>query len=289
MTATTAVGRTPHAPTTPMLPHPAIIARTQHEAPGIITFALELRDPARRAAYRFQPGQFNMLYLPAIGEVPISISSDPGRPETLLHTIRVAGNVTMAMARLSPGEVIGLRGPYGSAWPVERARGSDLIIVGGGIGLAPLRPAIHHLIRHRADYGRVTILIGGRTPSDLLYPEDYETWRRCDIEVVPTVDRADESWRGRVGVVPVLFYSLRPDPKRTTVFTCGPEIMMRFVIYEALARRIPRDRIYLSLERNMKCALGLCGRCQFGPIFLCKDGPVLSYDRIEPFFGAEEF
>ena len=273
----------------PMLPQTAIIEGIQHEGPDIATYTLTFTDTDVRDRYRFFPGQFNMLYLPGIGEVAISISSDPSEPGTLLHTIREAGNVTSAIARLKKGNVIGMRGPYGSAWPVERSEDYDLIIVGGGIGLAPLRPAIYHVIRHREKYGQVTILTGARSPNDLLYPDEYDAWREHDIEVVVTVDRADKSWRGHVGVVPMMFYSLRPDPQRTIIFTCGPEIMMRFVVYEALARRIPKERIYVSLERNMKCAIGFCGHCQFGPQFLCKDGPILSYSQIEPFFGVEEF
>lgn len=273
----------------PMVPQPAAITHVQPEAHGVKTYTLEFKDPAVREAYRFRPGQFNMLYLPGIGESAISVSSDPEEPAVLRHTIRVAGNVTQAISRMEAGSVIGVRGPYGNPWPVDRAVGNDLIIVAGGIGLAPLRPAIYHVLRHRADYGKVTILIGARVPADLLYPQEYDVWRGHDIEVAVTVDRAEETWKGRVGVVPILFYALRPDPKRTTVFTCGPEIMMHFVVYEALARRVPKDRIYLSLERNMKCAVAFCGRCQYGPTFLCKDGPVLSYDRIEPFFTVEEF
>jgi NAD(P)H-flavin reductase len=272
-----------------MLPHPAVIEKIQQEAPGVATYTMSFSETTVGQGYRFLPGQFNMLYLPGIGEVAISISSDPDQTETLRHTIREAGNVTKAIARLKKGAIIGLRGPYGTSWPVEDAEGRDLIIVGGGIGLAPLRPAIYHVIRHRHKYGKVTILSGARSPADLLYPEESETWRAHDIEVIVTVDRASTSWRGNVGVVPMMFYSLRPDPRRTTVFTCGPEIMMRFVIYEALARRIQKDHIFVSLERNMKCAVGFCGHCQFGPVFICKEGPVFSYDRIEPFFGVEEF
>ncbi|MDR7544857.1 MAG: FAD/NAD(P)-binding protein [Armatimonadota bacterium] len=289
MSAVQVTATGPPAAVHPMVPWPAIITQIQPEAAGIATYTLEFRDPAVREAYRFRPGQFNMLYVPGIGESAISISSDPAEPSSLRHTIRLAGNVTQAIGRLTAGDWIGVRGPYGSQWPMDRALGRDLIIVGGGIGMAPLRPAIYYLIRHRAQYGRVTILIGARTPADLLYPQEYDVWRGHDMDVVVTVDRADETWKGRVGVVPILFYSLRPDPRRTTVFTCGPEIMMRFVIYEALARRIPKDAIFLSLERNMKCAVAFCGRCQYGPVFLCKDGPVLSYDRLEPFFGVEEY
>ncbi|MDR7418638.1 MAG: FAD/NAD(P)-binding protein [Armatimonadota bacterium] len=283
--------RTQHAPAAghPLVPHPAVITAIEPEARGISTYVLEFKDPALRAAFRFEPGQFNMLHLPAIGEVPISISSDPAEPQRLGHTIRVVGNVTQAIARLGVGATIGMRGPYGNPWPMDRVKGRDVLIVAGGIGLAPLRPAIYHLARHRGDYGRIQVLIGARVPDDLLYPREYDAWRTHEIEVVETVDRADEGWKGRVGVVPILFYALRPDPKRTVVFTCGPEIMMRFVIYESLARRVPKDRIFLSIERNMKCAIAFCGRCQYGPIFLCKDGPVLSFDRIEPFFSVEEY
>lgn len=275
--------------TDPMVPVTAVITYIHHEAPDIATYTLSFTDTVVRERYRFLPGQFNMLYLPGIGEAAISISSDPGEPDTLLHTIREAGNVTGAIARLRKGDTIAVRGPYGSDWPVEKAEGKDLIIVGGGIGLAPLRPAIYHAIRHREKYGKVIILSGARSPSDLLFPEEYDEWRQHNIEVIVTVDRADDTWHGNVGVVPMMFYKMRPNPRNTVVFTCGPEIMMRFVIYEALARRIPKDRVYVSLERNMKCAVGFCGHCQFGPMFLCKDGPVLSYDQVEPFFGVEEF
>ncbi|MDR7422280.1 MAG: FAD/NAD(P)-binding protein [Armatimonadota bacterium] len=284
----TAVGPVPPAPH-PLQPHAARLVTVTPEAPGIATYVFELADPALRARYAFAPGQFNMLFLPGIGECAISLSSDASEPGRLAHTVRAVGSVTRAIARLRPGDTIGLRGPYGSPWPVDRLRGRDLILVAGGIGLAPLRPVVYHLIRHRPAFGRVQLLIGARVPADLLFVSEYQAWRAAEIEVIETVDRADETWTGRVGVVPVLFYQLRPDPRRTAVLTCGPEIMMRFVVYEALARRIPRDAIYLSLERNMKCAVAVCGRCQYGPFFLCKDGPVLSYDRVEPFFSVEEY
>jgi NAD(P)H-flavin reductase len=290
-TATTVQELTPAAnrPADQMTPHTAVVKGIQYDTRDVATYHLAFTDPAVAAGYRFLPGQFNMLHLPGLGEVAISISSDPDHPETLLHTIREAGNVTKAIARLKKGDLIGVRGPYGSAWPVEKAAGHDLILVSGGLGLPPLRPVIYHVARHRQQYGQVIILVGARSPDDLLFPDEYDAWREKDIEVIVTVDRADDSWHGHVGVVPMMFYKLRPDPRRTVVFSCGPEIMMRFVIYEALARRVPKERIYLSLERNMKCAIGFCGHCQFGPFFLCKEGPVLSFDRIEPYFGVEEF
>jgi len=273
----------------PMLPHPARITAIKEEAYAVTTYTLVFEDEAVRKSYRFRAGQFNMLYLPGIGECAVSLSSDPGDPDKLAHTIRYAGNVTRAISRLKVGDTIGLRGPYGSAWPMDRLRGDDLCIVTGGIGLAPLRPVIYSVIRNRADYGRVIMLYGARTPADMLYTDEFDAWQAHDIQVYTTVDRADPSWKGHVGVVPILFYNVRLDPRKTTVLTCGPEIMMRFVIYEALARRIPKERIYISMERNMKCAVGFCGHCQFGPIFICKEGPVLSYAQVEPFFGLEDF
>ncbi len=272
-----------------MLPYTAKVVEVKEEAYAIATYNVVFDDEEIRQNYRFRAGQFNMLYLPGIGEVPISISSDPASPEVLGHTIRYAGNVTRAISRLKVGDAVGMRGPYGSAWPFLRVEGQDICIVTGGIGLAPLRPIIYSIMHNRDKFGRVILLYGARTPADMLYTNEFDAWQDNNIQVRTTVDRANEEWRGHVGVVPMLFYHLRLDPKNTTVLTCGPEIMIRFVIYEALARRIPKERIYVSMERNMKCAVGSCGHCQFGPAFICKDGPVLSYAQIEPFFGVEDF
>lgn len=272
-----------------MTAYEARVTDIKEEAYAIVTYSLAFEEREIRDHYRFRPGQFNMIYLPGIGEVPISLSSDPDDPVNLGHTIRYAGNVTRAISRLRPGDVVGLRGPYGTVWPMERIRGDDVCIVTGGIGLAPLRPVIYDILRRREDFGRVFLLYGARTPDDMLYTDEFASWEENDIQVYQTVDRADESWKGHVGVVPMLFYRLRLDPKKTTVLTCGPEIMIHFVIYEALARRIPKERIYVSMERNMKCGVGFCGHCQFGPTFVCKEGPVFSYAAIEPFFGVEDF
>jgi NAD(P)H-flavin reductase len=273
----------------PMLPFPAVIEEIKPEASGVATFSLAFTDPAQASAFRFQPGQFNMIYHPGFGEVAISISSDPRLPQVVGHTVRYAGSVTRALGSLKVGDMVGLRGPYGSAWPLEKALGKSLVIVTGGIGLAPLRPALFSILHRREDFGRVVLLYGARTPADLLYTAEFERWQAGGIELHTTVDLSDEKWSGQVGVVPALFYRIRVDPKQTMVMTCGPEIMMRFVIYEALARRIPKESIILSMERNMKCAVGFCGHCQFGPTFICKDGPVLNFAAIEPFFGKEDF
>lgn len=272
----------------PWTPRPARIANVKQEAPGIATYELVFEEERRAASYRFAPGQFNMLYLPGMGEAAISISSDPEKYGSFLHTVRVAGNVTQALSRKSAGDQILVRGPFGSAWPVEKCRGGDVVIACGGVGLAPLRPAIYQIINHRAQYGRVFLLYGARTPNDLLYADEYDAWRAAGIEVVITVDLGASEWTGHIGVVPVLFYRLRLNAPQTHVLTCGPEIMIRFVVFEALARKVKREQIHLSMERNMNCAMGFCGHCQLGPTFVCKDGPVFTYAQMEPYLHLED-
>jgi NAD(P)H-flavin reductase len=271
-----------------MLPHWAEIVSIQPEAPGIATYWMRFTDPAVREGYSFRPGQFNMLYLPGYGESAISISSDSEQRDLIGHTIRYTGNVTQNISRLKVGDILGVRGPFGTSWPIEQFKGADLIMGTGGIGLPPLRPVLYHVMHHRQDFGRVVLLYGARTPKDLQYPAEYAAWEKAGIETMITVDRSDETWQGQVGVVPLLFYHLRMDSKKSVVMTCGPEIMIRFVVFEALARRVPSDRIFVSLERNMKCGLGQCGHCQIGPYFVCKDGPVFSFESLEPYYNVEE-
>jgi NAD(P)H-flavin reductase len=272
-----------------MQPFWSEIAAIEPEAPGVFTYWLRLQDPAIRRRYAFQPGQFNMLSIPGIGEAAISISSDPDNPALIGHTIRLAGNVTQAISRLQVGDVIGVRGPFGSYWPIEEHKGKDIVVAAGGIGLPPLRPLIYQVMKHRKDYGKVIVLYGARSPKDLQFTGEYDAWRQSEIEVMTTVDVADPSWKGLVGVVPILFYRLRMQAQNSVVFTCGPEIMIRFVVFEALARRLPTDSIYISLERNMKCGLGFCGHCQLGPYFVCTDGPVFTYKMVEPYFSVEDY
>ncbi len=283
----TAVLTAPRA-TSPWLPHPVIIEDVRLEVPGITTYRLGFKDAQVAQAFRFRPGQFNMLYLPGVGESAISISSDPEQVGLVLHTVRSAGNVTRSLARRKVGDQLGLRGPFGSSWPMEASKGRDVVIATGGGGLSPLRSAIYYIRNHRADYGHVFLLDGARTPGDLLYTYEYDAWREAGIEVQVTVDIGDQEWRGNMGVVPVLFYRLRLNAAKTVILTCGPEIMIRFVIFEALARRIPPDRIFLSMERNMNCAMGHCGHCQLGPAFICKDGPIFSYRQMEPYMHVED-
>jgi NAD(P)H-flavin reductase len=254
------------------------------------TFTLSLDGPTNPGKpYSFLPGQFNMLYGFGLGEVPISMSGDPASAEPILHTIRAIGSVTAGFAKLRAGDCIGMRGPFGSSWPVEAARGSDVVLVTGGIGLAPLRPVIYHLLRNRDQYGRLVLLYGARTPADLLYREELEAWqKRGDFQVLTTVDKAEMSWCGSIGLVTALFRRAEFDSQGAIGMMCGPEVMMRFTIGEFETRGVTPERLYLSLERNMQCAIGFCGHCQFGPSFVCMDGPVFRYDRIKTFFNVRE-
>jgi NAD(P)H-flavin reductase len=268
-----------------MLPEPFAVRHARRETHDI--FTLELEPSA--GAFRFAPGQFTMLYAFGAGEVPISISGDPAHPERLVHTIRAVGAVSRALARLRRGDALGVRGPFGSAWPLEAAHGDDVIVIAGGVGLAPLRPAIYRLLAERSRYGRIVLLYGARTPADILYARELERWRaRFDLEVEVSVDRAEGGWRGNVGVVTSLLERVKFDPLDASAFLCGPEVMMRFAAVELERRGVAHERIHVSLERNMKCAVGHCGRCQFGPHFICRDGPVFRYDRVRALMAKRE-
>lgn len=271
----------------PMLPTPIRIRKVRRET--VDTFTVHLDVPGREGGFRFAPGQFNMLYAFGVGEVPISISGDPEAPGELVHTIRAVGTVTNAIRKQRSAGVLGVRGPYGQGWPVKEAKGGDLLLVAGGLGLAPLRPAVYHVLHHRADFRDVALLVGARTPEDLLFRAELARWvRQGRIQVLVTVDRATPKWRGLVGVVTSLLREVRFEPQRTVAFVCGPEVMMRFTERELSRLGLRADQLYFSLERNMKCAVGFCGHCQLGPAFLCKDGPVLRYDRVLPFFLTRE-
>jgi len=253
------------------------------------TFTLTLAPLAEPHFRPFAPGQFNMLYVFGVGEVPISISGDPARPEILVHTIRSVGATTRAMQKLQKGDWVGVRGPFGTAWPVDQAHGHDVVLIAGGIGLAPIRPALYHVLLHRGLYGRVVLLYGARTPRDMLFPKELREWRgRFDVVVDVTVDRATMEWQGSVGVVTKMVQRSPFDPQSAMAFICGPEVMIRYAAQSLEQRGTPGSSIFVSMERNMKCAVGVCGHCQFGPWFVCKDGPVFRYDRIERFFGMRE-
>ncbi|HVB38241.1 MAG TPA: FAD/NAD(P)-binding protein, partial [Vicinamibacterales bacterium] len=218
-----------------------------------------------------------------------SIAGDPGRPDRLVHTVRGVGAVSKAIDALTRGDQVGIRGPFGTGWPVAAAQQRDLIIVAGGVGLAPLRPVIYHVLAHRASFGRVSLLYGAKTSDDLLYRLELDRWRRdraIDVEV--TVDWAPAGWRGAVGVPTMLLRQMSIVPDRTVAMTCGPEIMMRYTVRELERAGLDASQIYLSMERNMKCAVGFCGHCQFGPDFICRDGPVMRADRVLPRLAVRE-
>jgi len=263
-----------------MLPRAFVVDTRVSETDDVVTLVLRPADGGM--PLRCDPGCFNMLYAFAIGEAPISMSGAHGADGAgVSHTIRDVGAVTRALCALDNGATVGVRGPFGSPWPLAQARGGDVLIVAGGIGLAPVRPLVLAVLRDRDAFGRVTVLYGARDPASLIFRRDLEAWtRRGDLDLQVTVDAADERWEGAVGVVPRLLAQARFDPVRTTAFVCGPEVMMRFTMQELMALGVPPQRAFLSLERNMVCAIGLCGHCQFGPEFVCADGPVFAYERI---------
>jgi NAD(P)H-flavin reductase len=264
----------------PMLPQLYRVQHVRREIPD--TFTLELVPEEGGDIPPFATGQFNMLYVFGVGEIPISISGDPAKRKPLVHTTRAVGTVSKAMRELKPDDVIGVRGPFGSHWPIEQAEGKDVVIAAGGIGLAPLRSVMYHIISHREKYGKAILLYGARTPADLLYRRELEHWRaHFDLEVYVTVDHGTGSWRGSVGVVTRLIPRAPFDPQNTLAMVCGPEIMMRFTAAEFEKRGVAKENIYISMERNMKCAIGLCGHCQYVPHFVCKDGPVFQYSQVQ--------
>jgi len=272
-------------PPDPYLPEPAVVVRRRRETQD--TWTLELRPASEE--FCFQPGQFNMLYAFGVGEVPVSLSGPPDRRGVAVHTVRAVGAVTTALVQLRPGAVVGVRGPFGTTWPLAEAEGRDLLVVAGGIGLAPLRPVLYHVLTHRERYGRVAVLYGARTPQDLLYRVELGRWRnRLDVQVEVTVDRADHTWRGHVGVVTTLLPRAAVDPGETVALVCGPEVMMRFAAAGLERLGVPRESIYVSVERNMKCAVGLCGHCQWGPHVVCRQGPVFRYGDVGWLFRVHE-
>lgn len=266
--------------TDPMFPQRYRVQHMRREMPD--TFTLELEPEEGGDIPPFAAGQFNMLYVFGVGEIPISISGDPAKRRPLVHTTRAVGTVSRAMRELKPDDVIGVRGPYGSHWPIEHSEGKDIVLVAGGIGLAPLRSVMYNIISQREKYGKAVLLYGARTPADMLYRRELEHWRaHFDLEVYVTVDHATGNWRGSVGVVTRLISRAPFDPLNTIAMVCGPEVMMRFTAAELEKRGVAAENIFVSMERNMKCAVGLCGHCQYGPTFVCKDGPVFPYSQIQ--------
>lgn len=271
----------------PMCPTPFRVITAREEIRGCVTLCVE---PANAAGdCRFAPGQFYMIYVFGHGEVPISVSGDPAKPGELSFTVMAVGSVSRALCAARPGDTIGLRGPFGSAWPVEAMQGRDVIVMAGGLGLAPLRPALYRMLHNRGSYGELAVLYGTRQPESVLFAEQLAAWReQGPLEVDVTVDSDGHEWMGKVGVVTDLLQGRNIDHARTSVLICGPEIMMRFSAHALLDLGIAAENIYVSMERNMKCAVKMCGRCQYGPFFICEDGPVFAFDRVARLFKIRE-
>ncbi|MFF9560595.1 FAD/NAD(P)-binding protein [Streptomyces albus] len=264
-------------------PSPYRVVARHPETSDAATIVLE---PVRRALPRFSPGQFAMVYGFGVGDIPLSVSHIEG--DRLTHTVRSVGAISARLAGLGPGAVVGVRGPYGAGWDLAAAAGSDLLLIAGGLGLAPLRPLISVFLGAPETYGRVNVLIGSRSPGDLFYSRERAQWQAAGARVLTTVDRPDDTWRGDVGVVTGLLNRAAFGPARTTAYVCGPEVMMRATARDLTHRGIAPDRIQLSLERTMHCGTGHCGHCQLGPLLLCRDGPVVRWDDAEPLLSVRE-
>lgn len=260
-------------------PIPAEMVKIEQLTEKEKLFTLHLKD-GRNLGH--QAGQFVEVSVFGIGEAPISVSSSPTRNGSFELCVREVGDVTGALHRMKPGSTVGIRGPFGNGFPVDKMRGQDLLFAPGGLGLAPLRSLINQVLDERESFGRVIILYGARNPAELLFKDELAQWEaRDDVEFHVTVDRGDEGWSGNVGVITTLFPKITVDPRSTVAVTVGPPIMYRFVLKELLSKGIRDERIYLSLERRMKCGLGKCGHCQINNVYVCQEGPVFSYTRLK--------
>jgi NAD(P)H-flavin reductase len=263
-----------------------VIADSRRETHDTRTLVLQ---PLDDAPLDFAPGQFTMLLAYGVGEVPISVSGDPATPEILQHTVRDVGSVSHALVTAPIGATLGVRGPFGVGWEVHRGRGSDIVIVAGGIGLAPLRPAVLEVCSDRGSFGRVLLLYGARTPEEILFSEDLRAWSAdhgIDVEVI--VDHGQHGWNGRVGLVTRLIERAHFEADKAFALVCGPEVMIRHSARALTERGVSPSRVRVSMERSMKCGIGLCGHCQLRELFLCVDGPVLDFDRAAPLMSRSE-
>ena len=267
-----------------MVPLPYVVRGRDRETADTWTIELE---PVAGEAIDPEPGQFAMLTAYGVGEVPISLSGR-GAGGSLIHTIRDVGAVTAELCRIPRGAAIGVRGPLGTTWPVEQAQGTDVVVLAGGLGLAPLRPAVEGLLARRDSYGRLLLLYGARTPGDLLYPQQLEDWRSEGLDVRLTVDAGTRSWLDRVGFVSALLDDVTVDFESAVALVCGPEVMMRVTVGALLQRGLSAERTYVSLERSMSCGIGHCGHCQLGPFLICRDGPVFTWDEVVHWLAVRE-
>ncbi|MBF0298326.1 MAG: FAD/NAD(P)-binding protein [Oligoflexia bacterium] len=260
------------------------------ESDDIFTIKILLTDPFVHHEYKFQPGQFNMLYLFGVGEIAISIVSDPKEEQYITHTIRVVGRVSRGFEKLKEGDRIGVRGPFGKGWPLKQAIGKDVLIISGGLGCAPVTSAINYIIERQNLYGPLKILQGIKRSSEFIYHERYDRWEAAaNTEVIISVDETDVSWSKSIGLVTEHIKDLQLDVNKTIVMMCGPEIMMKIAADHCIKKNIEEKNIYLSMERNMHCGCGHCGHCQIGGVFVCKNGPVFSYPEIKELLGRPGF
>lgn len=263
-------------------PQIAIIKRVKDEAEGIKRFTLEFEDEKLRESFSPRPGQFIELTVFGVGEAPISITSSPADKGFIEICVVNVGEVTAALHLKKEGELVGLRGPYGNGFPFDAVKGRDILFVGGGIGLAPLRPLINQMFADRDSFRKITILYGARTPGLLCFREDLTAWAaQKDSIVLVTVDTPDEGWQGNVGVVTSLLPKVEIETERATAFVCGPPVMIHFVIQDLVTRGFAEDAIITSMERRMECGLGKCGHCSIGTAEVCTDGPVFSYSQLK--------
>jgi len=274
----------------PHLPLEAEVVERIQESPTIFTLRLRFTDPVKHAAFRFAPGQFNMLYLYGVGEVPISIVSDPQDEHLFDHAIRVVGRVTRGLEQLKAGDRLGVRGPYGRGWPLKLAENRDVMVVTGGLGCAPVVSVINYVIRRRDNFRRLVIMQGVKHSDDLIWRSRYSQWSKLrDTQVLIAANVGATLWPWHVGHVTELFDKVEMDASRAMVMMCGPEGMMQAAVDRLFEHGVPEDSIYLNMERNMHCAVGLCGHCQYGGKFVCQDGPVFSYPEVKPLFGTRGF
>jgi sulfhydrogenase subunit gamma (sulfur reductase) len=270
------------------LPHIAVIEKIVEETPGIRTFHFNFKDKKLQKEFSFESGQFGEYSVFGIGEAPFCISSSPTRRDHMEFVVQRVGRVTNALHRLGAGAEIGFRGPYGNSFPLDFLNGKNLVFVGGGIGLAPLRSLIWNVIDNRKKYKDIAIVYGARTPADLCFKYDMDAWDKDkSIKFVTTVDRGDESWKGKVGVVPKILEEVTPSAKNAVAIVCGPPIMIRFTFPVLTKLGFTPEQMLTTLEKRMKCGIGKCGRCNIGNIYVCRDGPVFSYAQIKDFVSSE--
>lgn len=274
----------------PYLPLVARVIENREETPDIFTLRLQLKDAHLAETYSFEPGQFNMLYMPGVGEVPISIVSDPQDKHCIDHTIRAVGRVTRVLQKLQAGDELGIRGPFGSSWPMAQIKQQDVLIITGGLGCAPVVSVINYIVKRRSDFGRLVIMQGVKHSNDLIWKDQYQQWAALDnTQVALAANQTTPAWSWSSGYVTDLFDEVCFNPDKSIAMLCGPEIMMSATIRELLQRGLTEQQVWLTMERNMQCAVGHCGHCQHGSKFVCKDGPVFNYPAVKDWFFKEGF